>query len=322
MNAEEVANKLTDDELAKLERKIAKVYKQAGEEIESKLADYMAQFDKADAAKLAQLADGKITQAQYSAWRQNKMMSSEKWQQMRDTLAQDYVNADKIAAKIINGEMPNVYALNHNYASYAIENGVGMNLNFTLYDKATVERLLRENVDLLPHPKIDIAKDLLWNKQKIQSAVTQGILQGEPMDKIAKRLQQVTDMNKTAAIRNARTATTGAQSAGRLDSYESAKAMGVHLKKKWIATLDARTRDAHGALDEQVAETDEPFHSELGDIRCPGDPYAAPANVYNCRCTMKSVIEGVDEIAKSVGEYKRRTTYEDWKKEKSSSGRK
>lgn len=316
MTPEQKAHKLTDDAISEMERKIGKVYKQAENDLEKKFSEYMAQFEKADKSKLQQLADGKITQKQYDNWRTHEMMLPEQWERMRNTLAQDYVNADKIAANIINGDMPNVYALNHNYASYAIENGVGMNLNFTLYDKATVERLLRENVDLLPRPKIDIAKDLLWNKQKIQSAVTQGILQGEPMDKIAKRLRQVTDMNRNAAVRNARTAVTGAENAGRQGTYNEAVSKGIKLKKEWMATLDNRTRHEHAMLDGQRVEQDENFKINGYSLEYPGDPNGAPEMTYNCRCTMIAIVDGVDEIAKSVGEYQPQMTYSEWEKSK------
>jgi len=59
-----------------------------------------------------------------------------------------------------------------------------------------------------------------------------------------------------------------------------------------MAAIDNRTRQAHALLNGQLADPDEPFHSELGDIMYPGDPDADPANVYNCRCTLGSEIIG------------------------------
>ena len=47
-----------------------------------------------------------------------------------------------------------------------------------------------------------------------------------------------------------------------------------------------------------------------------GDPSGDPAEVYNCRCTMIAIVEGVEEIAKSVGEYQPRMTYGEWEKVK------
>lgn len=70
-------------------------------------------------------------------------------------------------------------------------------------------------------------KDLRWNRQRIQSELTQGLLQGESIPEIAKRMQKVTDSNYKSAVRNARTMTTGAENAGRVDSYKRAEGMGI-----------------------------------------------------------------------------------------------
>ena len=68
--------------------------------------------------------------------------------------------------------------------------------------------------------------------------------------------------------------------------------MGVVVKKKWLATMDKRTRDVHrDELNGVEVDVDEPFHTSLGDIMFPGDPNADPANVYNCRCTLVYVYD-------------------------------
>jgi hypothetical protein len=77
-----------------------------------------------------------------------------------------------------------------------------------------------------------IAKDQLWNRNHLVSAVAQGILQGEGIPDIAKRLQTVAAMDDNAAIRNARTYVTAAQNKGRIDSYERAEKLGIKTNKK------------------------------------------------------------------------------------------
>lgn len=72
-------------------------------------------------------------------------------------------------------------------------------------------------------------------------------------------------------------------------AYKTASDMGIKVRKRWVATKDGRTRHSHQKLDGQTVEWDEPFTSELGKIRYPGDPRAKPANVYNCRCTLRTV---------------------------------
>jgi uncharacterized protein with gpF-like domain len=224
-------------------------------------------------------------------------------------MAMDLVNADKIAARIIYDYMPEVYSINGNWQTYVIEHEVQVNTSFELYDHATIERLLRDKPDLLPQPQVDIPKDLRWNKEHLQSAVTQSILQGESVDQLSDRLAAVTDMNQTSAVRNAKTMTTSAQNGGRNDALLRAEEMGIKSKKLWIATLDFHTRPSHRALDGVSVPLGEKFDNGL---EFPGDPHGAPAEVYNCRCTMSSVFpdQGINPDRHSrLGDM----SYDEWK---------
>ena len=101
-------------------------------------------------------------------------------------------------------------------------------------------------------------------------------------------------MNKSSAIRTARTAVTGAQNAGRMDSYVAAEKMGIKLKREWLAVIDKRTRHAHAMLDGQKAEMGKPFKVDGEEIMFPGDTSAPGYLVYNCRCTLIASVDGVD----------------------------
>lgn len=207
-----------------------------------------------------------------------------------------------------------MYAENHNYGTYEAETGSGMDTTYTLYDKDTVARLLKGNPDLLPAPSVKISKDERWNRQHIQSAVLSGILQGESMKGIADRFQQVVGMDERAAMRNARTAVTGAENAGRIDSYLRAQSLGIRMKQVWMSTLDGRTRDSHAMMDGEKVDVGETFSN---GCRYPGDPEGAPAEIYNCRCTLVAEVEGSDAYngAARPSEYleDQGLTYEQWK---------
>ena len=103
------------------------------------------------------------------------------------------------------------------------------------------------------------------------------------------------EMNKSSAIRTARTAVTGAQNAGRMDSYVAAEKMGIKLKREWVAVIDKRTRHAHAMLDGQKAEMGKPFKVDGEEIMFPGDTSAPGYLVYNCRCSLGAVIDGADD---------------------------
>lgn len=244
---------------------------------------------------------------------------------MSNVLAKDFTHSNEIASSIINGHMPEVYAMGHNWGAYEVEilHGLSAKISYTLYDRRTVERLIRDKPDLLPKAKVDIPKSDLWNKQKIDSAIMQGILQGEPIDKIADRLQSVSNMDRNSTIRNARTMTTSAENGGRMDSYRTAKKKGIRLKKEWNSALDGRTRRWHVELNGAVEDVDKPFVNEYGEIMFPGDSGADPANVYNCRCTLLSVFDGFDfeeSDKQAVERYReqraKETPYEKWKESK------
>ena len=164
--------------------------------------------------------------------------------------------------------------------------------SFELVDASTVKNLATSDKTLLPYKYVDGKKDVRWNTQKVNSEVLQGIVQGESIPNIAKRLQNVTEMNRASAIRNARTTVTSAENKGRMDMLHDAADKGVITHKVWMAAIDARTREAHRLLDGQEQEIDDPFDSELGPIMYPGDVDADPANVYQCRCSLTYKVIG------------------------------
>lgn len=302
----------TDKRLAVMEKKIAKIYAETLEEAQARLNEILSTFAEEDKKRADMVKAGTLTQKKYVAWRQETLGKKKHLLDMIDTLADDFSNADKIAMKIVSGEALDVYALNANFAAYDIERGTGMNLSWTLYDHSTVERMLRDDPDMLPLPSVDIPLDKRWNKQHINAAITKGLLLGDPIDEIAKRLVTVASMDYNAAVRSARTATTAAECAGRIGTYKQAAAMGIQLKQMWRATLDGRTRHAHRILDGQMVDIGEKFKVDGYELEYPGDPSAPGYLVYNCRCTVVSVDKFHDPNApraSKLGDL----SYEDWK---------
>lgn len=287
----DAGRKETDKILKDMEGRIAVVYSDASAGVEKKLDAYMRKFKAKDEAKRKLLEDGIITQAEYNNWRTGQIMVGKRWEEMQTVLAKDYTNANLIAASVINEHTPEAYAIGMNYGTFEVEAGSLLDTSFVLYDRQTVERLLRDNPELLPKARIDIPKDMRWNKHKINSAVLQGVLQGEDITKVSKRLQGVTDMNRSSAIRNARTMMTSAENGGRMDSYERAEELGIKMEKQWLATLDGRTRHSHAAQDGEHVPVKEEFSNGL---MFPADPDGDPREVYNCRCTMVAVVEETD----------------------------
>lgn len=305
-------------DLTELENKLKAVYKQAADETREKANKFFAKFTKQDKAMQKAVKDGKITQAEYIKWRQAQMITGRSYRALVNALAKDMVNANKIAASIVNGYTPGAYADGMNFATYQIEKDIAMSTAFALYDRMTVERLLRDDPDIIPwKAEINVPKDMLWNKQKINAAITQSILQGESIPHTADRLKKIAAMNNVQATRTARTAMTAAENAGRIDSYNRAKGMGIRLKKQWLATMDDRVRDSHAWLDGMSIPINDTFPNGCD---YPGDPGGAPEDVYNCRCSLIADIEGVDQgriddETLRPSEKLQEMTYDEWKDE-------
>lgn len=304
----------TDELLAEMEKRVGSIYKQASEEMRKKLAKWYKDFERLDKQKAALVEKGELPKSDYLTWRKRKMVESGHLKALVDTLTQDYVNSDKIAMQIVRGNLTDVYALNANYAAYKIEQDANVNLSWTLYDHSTVERLIREKPEILPLPSVNVPLDERWNRQHLNIAITQGILQGESILHIGDRMQRILGMDRTAAIRSARTATTAAECAGRINTYKYAESLGIEMQQEWVATLDDRTRHEHRILDGQRVDIGEAFEVDGASIRYPGDPQAPGYLVYNCRCTVIGAIKGLeDDDSDDHRKHMIGTTYEEWK---------
>ena len=290
----DTAHRLTDEKLEEMEKRLSAIYSRAEKEIQKTADEYFSKFAKQDEAKRKLLEQGKITEEEYTKWRKGKVMYGKRFAEMKEQCAKQLLNVNKTAIAYINGELPEVYAMNYNAIEGAVD-GVG-GYSFTLVDADTVRNLAVTDTSLLPYKKIDPEKDIPWNMKKINAETLQGILQGESMDKIAKRIMNVQEMNKTQAIRSARTIVTGAENKGRQDSYKRAEEDGIVMKREWIATNDSRTRHWHAELDGVEVDIDEPWVNEFGEIMFPGDPSADPANTYNCRCSMAAKVIGFKKV--------------------------
>ena len=283
------AHEQTDIALEAIERAIQRVYSGVGKDLTETLNAFLERFSTADSAKLKQVEAGTLSESGYRAWRAGYIAKGKQYQAAAEAAARIANTANRLAVEVVNGRLPELYALNRNYINYDFFRR-GFSLGYV--DVNTVLRLLKDDPELFPPYKLIDSKDIAWNVQKVKDTVKSGLLQGKSLRNIAKDMQRVSDMNRNSAILHAQTAVTGAESAGRQDGFKKASDMGIKFKREWIATLDSHTRDAHRHMDGQLRDVDEPFTSELGKIMYPGDRSADPANVWRCRCTLGSRVVG------------------------------
>ena len=325
----DIGHELTEDILGGLEQRIKEEYAKALADAKEKLTKYLEKFEKGKLEQKALLDAGKITDQDYKDWLYRHTMMGQQWKDLEKVLAEDFHHANEISLQISRGQMPDVYALNANYATYQIEHGGRIDTSFTLYNHDTAELLMKEeHVQLMPRPstkkaaEIAANKDMQWNMRKIQSSVLQGVLQGESPFEVAGRLRNVAQMDYNASVRYARTMTTSAQNAGRYQAFERAEKLGVDLTIEWQATLDNRTRHDHRMMHGQRRDVGEPFITPDGySILWPADSSSdytdAPQNeIWNCRCTLLSWVKGFEGDTVKTSPKMGDMTFEEWQNDK------
>ena len=310
----------TDKELDKMEKKIQKIYAEAEKDIDRKISEFTRKFDTKNSMYEQMVNNGEITWEDYSHWLDGQIFQEEQWNAKKDQIIKVMQNANKEAAKVVNGGTIDTFAENANWSHYEMEHDEGLNFGFGLYDAHTVTNLVKKDPQLLPKWKINEKKDYKWNAKKVDNAITQGIIQGEDLGQITKRLTTaLSATNRNTMLTFARTAMTGAQNAGRNQALMDAKELGIDVVKVWMATLDDHTRASHQEIDgeeQKVGDMWHPFKFSNG-CRYPGDPLGPPHEVYNCRCTL------VSDVKDYPSDFKRydnidgvpvdAMTYEEWK---------
>lgn len=310
--------------IRKYSRDIQAIYGDASEEMRRKLQEFTDKYQSKLARKQREKADGRITSDEFWDWLNGQQEIMGVMRNKIDQLSGVMLAANEKAMAMVNDEMLGVFAENANWQSYQLEQDAKMDLMFSIYDEHTVERLIREKPELLPRRKVKGRKDKAWNQKQIANAVTQAILQGESIPDLARRIAKETaEKNGKAMIRYARTAMTGAQNSGRIEMLHRADGLGIKVKKRWLATLDSRTRDSHQHMDGVSVGVDEDFRTPLGSkMQYPGDINGKGGDVWNCRCTLVYDYDGfpndpdvrrdneTDEVIPNM-------TYDEWKKYKS-----
>ena len=275
--------------LEELENRITKEYKDTESVIRKKIAYFTKDFDADNKLFQSKVKSGQMSEKDYKNWYKQQILTQKWCTKMSKEISKDITEANVTASKLMNNDVSDVFFYGCLEASKEMQ---GL-FNFEVIDKKQIEQIMDDNKKFLPKSKVDIPKDRKWNEKRIQSSLMQSALKGESVPKLAKRLQNVVGMNKTSAIRNARTMMTGSHNMGKWETGKEAVAMGINVKKEWIATHDGRTRDSHLDIDGEVVEMDKLFSNGL---EYPGDSLGDPAEVYNCRCTMGYAIGDPDEM--------------------------
>ena len=120
-----------------------------------------------------------------------------------------------------------------------------------------------------------------WND--IKNKVSKSIEDGTSTEKLKELIQQNRRFSEYRADTIARTETSNAYNNG---DWAGVQALGEYgpTYKYWVATLDARGRPEHIAVNNVTLPINDPFVVGGEEMMFPHSPGASAGNVVNCRC--------------------------------------
>lgn len=262
-------------------------YTNALGEIKNSIKDYMSRY--------ADLS--------YSEWLQyNRLKSLEI--QINKTLNDLY----KINNKDINNHSFKTYEENYFGLFYELENTYKINLSFTMLNEDYVRKAIEYPIEGLKLSERLYDKHLHDLKLKVKGCLIDTMINDRGYRVMAKKLSEISNADYKQALRIAITEGNRLRSLARQDSYEEADNLGIDLKKKWLSTLDSKTRDTHRALDGVTIGINEEFEIRGYKALQPRLFGVASEDIY-CRCDTINVVEGIAPTLRRDNETKKVIPY-------------
>ena len=255
----------TDAKLKALEKQIKATYTKAYQEMKKEASDILAKIEINPDMPLAQ--------------KMALMTRYDRLNTLSTQLASVAYNANSTAQKMINNEMVNIYDINYN--------GDAERLGFGLVDHTAIKKILKQEEN--PFNMISSLRDKEGIRNQMKGQLLSGLLKGEGINKIARRLKDVSEKSLKDSIRIARTETTRVANGAKMDIGKEGQRLGYEMEKVWIATTDGRVREDHLAMNGVAVDQDDPFILPDGSkMMFPGDISlgADASQVCNCRCTI------------------------------------
>lgn len=120
---------------------------------------------------------------------------------------------------------------------------------------------------------------------QIRETLAEGVAAREHIRELASRIDALY-LKQIIPNRSQTIARTEVMAASNLGSQAGARATGLPLKKSWLSTPDARTRQTHSMANGQEVGMNEPYYVGGSALMFPGDSSmgADASEIVNCRC--------------------------------------
>ncbi|WP_187443523.1 phage minor head protein [Rossellomorea aquimaris] len=229
------------------------------------------------------------------------------------SISKEISELTKKNAKTLQNGIAGHYEESFLRTAFLLENEVKASLGYALMNKKAILQAIENPLDRVGFINRHKEGQLVLARQ-LREEITQGLIQGKSYGQTAKKVKERFGVGAFKATRIVQTETNRVRNRAKIDSMQEASDAGVNIKKRWMATLDKKTRDSHGDLDGVTIDLDENFEIDGDSGDAPGN-FSSPENTINCRCTMVSIVEGFEPNRRrvkgeGVTEYK---TYSEWK---------
>lgn len=278
------AHRMTDDKLDDMEKRLSAIYSGVGKTVQKKMVDYAKTIEERSAELLKAVENAESdtekskAKAAYVRFYRQAVRSKE-FLLLSASVSDDLYKANVAASAYINSQTPSIYALNYNYINAEMARDID---GFTPHEITYKEA---EKYSGYTQQTIDRKKDVEWNEKNLKKSVIAGALLLLGASAIMKRSSHsAVEKNHNSASMHSSGMGTDAENKARLDGMYRAEDMGNSVTKIWVATLDNRTRDSHAMLDGVETSLDTVFDN---GCQRPRDPNGTPAEICNCRCSLK-----------------------------------
>ena len=280
---------MIDDMLVKTEQSVTRAYIQAANAVQTKINALYAKYAK----------DGVLTYAE--------MQKAKRFDYLMAGIEKELIKLGKKVDPALAGNSAEVYQTSYYGTNYAIGNNITAETTImTLPTKAIAASVNAPVGGLTLFQRLGEERYTLLLKQR--EVITQGLIQGWPIERMAREIDSRFGVGLNNALRIARTETVRNTGEGQSRAYDDLEEQGIAVKRKWLATHDSRTRNSHAHLDGTFADKDGYFYLSGNKAKAPGGFGVAKLDI-SCRCRVIAVLE---EYESSYPKYK---SYKDYAKE-------
>lgn len=292
-NQKRKTDKIINQKLTKSEKQLLDIYKGSLTNIRSKLLELNER----------------------SNWNLNDLQKYDRLNKLQNDILIEIKNLSQQVYDEIKNTNKDVVLTEYNRDSFAFVKESEILLQFQKLNPELAKAFVE-----MPYPNVplqDFIKKIGSDTyNKIKMIIGTGLISSDTLPAITKQIKDLLGISYNQALRIMRTESLRARSKAALEVTQQSIDMGLDVRKRWMSTLDFRTRPDHQKLDGQLADKNGYFHVSGYKAQAPR-MFGVPSEDINCRCTYVEEIVGLSEPLQKrkdnvTKELINNMTYEEW----------